>query len=277
MMIIDSHVQFWKYNKSRDSWITAKMKTLQQDYLPQQLAGTLQRNGVQGCIAIQTDPSPVETRFLSELSLTHPFIKGVVGWIDLQHDRVEEYLAEFAAQYPAIRGYRHSSIDEPAGFLKEKKIQRGIALLATYDYSFDLLINPRQLQDCIELVSKFPEQRFVLDHCGRPEVKRGKIEDWEMQIKELARYSNVFCKLSGLFTEARWKEWRAADFYPYFDVLFESFGTGRLMFGSDWPVLLLSGNYIQWKSLVEKYMENLSIEEREDVLGLNATRFYRVS
>ncbi len=275
-MNIDSHVHFWKYNKRRDAWITNNMKILQQDYLPEHLALTLKRNGIDGCVAVQADQSELETHFLAELAKTYPVIKGVVGWIDLQNENIEERLNYFS-QYPIIKGWRHIAQSEPGDFLLRQTFQRGISALQQYNYTYDILIYHYQLKSAIEFVAKFPEQKFVLDHCAKPDIKNKKIDEWKTLIKELAQHPNVSCKLSGLFTEAAWKEWHAADFYPYLDVVFKEFGTDRLLFGSDWPVILLSGIYVQWKSLLDKYMENFVEEDRQKIYGQNAIEFYSLS
>jgi L-fuconolactonase len=275
-MIIDSHVHFWEFDKKRDSWITSDMKILQQNYLPEHLAMNLKRNEVDGCIAVQAAQTELETHFLVELSETHPIIKAVVGWVDLKADRIEEKLDHFY-QYPAIKGWRHIVQAEPAGFLGGKEFQRGIQLFRQYGYTYDILVYASQLKEAIEFVNRFPDQVFVLDHCGKPDIGNNKIAEWKPLIKELAAHPNVYCKVSGLFTETKWKEWSAGDFYPYLDTVFEAFGTDRLLFGSDWPVMLLSGIYVQWKSLLEKYMENLPEEERQKVFGLNAIKAYNIN
>ncbi len=272
-MVIDAHVHFWKFDKKRDAWITNDMKILQQDYLPEHLAPTLKRNGVDGVVAVQASQEEVETRFLAELAVTHPIIKGVVGWIDLQADNIAERLEHFT-QYSSIRGYRHVVQAEPDDFLLRPNFQRGVRALKPYNYTYDVLIYHNQLKPAIEFVSQFPDQKLIIDHCAKPDIKHKKIDEWKVLMKEIAQQPNVYCKLSGLFTEAAWKTWSAAEFYPYLDVVFEAFGTDRLVFGSDWPVMLLSGIYVQWKSLLEKYMENFESEEREQVFGLNAKRFY---
>lgn len=251
------------------------MKVLQQDYLPETIASTLRRNGIDGCVAVQADPSEVETRFLVELAKTHDIIKGVVGWVDFQADDVVERLEHFAVN-PVIKGYRHIVQSEPHEFLLGKKFQQGVAALKRFGYTYDVLIYHHQLQPAVEFVSKFPEQKLVIDHCAKPDIQHKEIVEWRKGIKEIARHPNVYCKLSGLFTEAAWKEWSAADFYPYLDVVFEAFGVDRLMFGSDWPVILVSGMYVQWKSLLEKYMENYTEEDREKVFGGNAVQFYEL-
>ena len=272
---LDAHVHFWKYDKKRDAWITDNMKVLQQDYLPHTLAGTLKRNGVAGCIAVQADQSELETLFLAELAKTHPIIKGVVGWVDLQNENIEERLQYFS-QYPVIKGWRHIVQGEPDDFLLRPDFQRGVAALQPYNYTYDILVYPKQLKAALEFVAKFPGQKLVIDHCAKPLIAGKKIDEWAVQMKAIAQHPDAYCKLSGLFTEAKWKEWSPAEFYPYLDIVFDAFGTDRLMFGSDWPVILVSGMYVQWKSLLEKYMENYKIEEKEKVFGKNAMRFYNL-
>lgn len=273
-MTIDTHVHFWKYDRKRDAWMDS-MKVLQQDYVPETVESTLKRNAVDGCVAVQADQSEVETRFLTELAKTHPFIKGVVGWVDLCAEDVEERLQHFSDS-PSIKGYRHVVQAEPNDFLLRKDFQRGVRALKPFGYTYDVLIYHSQLQPALEFVSLFPEQKMVIDHCAKPDIKNKNIDEWARLMQEIGRQPNVYCKLSGLFTEAAWKEWSAGDFYPYLDVVFESFGTDRLMYGSDWPVILVSGMYVQWKSLLEKYMEHYSDEEKEKVFGLNAVQFYNL-
>jgi L-fuconolactonase len=251
------------------------MKSLKQDYLPAHLLPTLKRNGVDGCIAVQAGQSEYETHFLVELSKTHSEIKGVVGWVDLLNKNVEERL-QFFSQYSIIKGYRHVVQSEPADFLLREDFQNGIKALAAHQYTYDILIYHNQLKPALEFVSKFHRQKFVIDHCAKPDVGKKDIQEWKLLITEMAQHPNVYCKLSGLFTETRWKQWSAGDFYPYLDVVFEAFGTDRLMFGSDWPVMLLSGIYVQWKSLLEKYMENFVEEDRLKVFGENAMTFYNL-
>jgi len=274
-MTIDTHVHFWKYDKKRDAWITDEMKILKQDYLPAHLLPTLKRNDVDGCVAVQAGQSEYETHFLVELAKTHSEIKGIVGWTDLQSKNVEERL-QFFSQYNSIKGWRHVVQSEPDDFLLDENFQNGIRALALYKYTYDILIYHYQLKPALEFVSKFPEQKFIIDHCAKPDIGKKDISEWKILMKEMAQHSNVYCKLSGLFTETKWKQWSAGDFYPYLDVVFEAFGTDRLLFGSDWPVMLLSGIYVQWKSLLEKYMENFVEEDRLKVFGENAIEFYNL-
>lgn len=274
-MIIDTHVHFWKYDKVRDAWITNDMKILKQDHLPAHLIPTLRRNDVDGCIAVQAGQSEYETHFLVELSKTHPEIKGIVGWVDLLNKNLEERL-RFFSQYNIIKGWRHIVQSEPNDFLLREDFQNGIRALASYHYAYDILIYHYQLKPALEFVSEFPDQKFVIDHCAKPDIGKKDINEWRVLMKEMAMYPNVYCKLSGLLTETKWKQWSPADFYRYLDVVFEGFGTDRLMFGSDWPVILLSGIYVQWKSLLEKYMENFVEEDRLKVFGENAIEFYNL-
>jgi len=273
MPTIDSHIHFWKYDKEKYPWIDHQMKILQKDHLPEHVTQTFERNGIDGCIAVQAHTSEFETRFLVELAKTHPLINGVVGWVDFTASNVSERLEHFAA-HSIIKGYRHIIQSEPDDFMYRADFRKGIEALNVYPYSFDILIYPKQLEAAIDLVKSFPQQIFVLDHCAKPLIRKKEIEGWKKQIIQLSQFPNIYCKLSGLFTEANWKSWSAGDFYPYLDVVFENFGAERLLFGSDWPVMLLSGMYVQWKSLLEKYMQHFIPDDREAVFGGNAQRVY---
>jgi len=273
-MNIDSHVHFWKYSKNRDTWMN-DMKVLQQDYLPEHLLLNLKRNGFDGCVAVQADQSELETRFLIELAKTHEIIKGVVGWIDLSAANIEERLQHFSAN-DYIKGYRHIVQAEPAGFLMNENFLRGISALQKYNYTYDVLIHYYQLPDAVKFISKFPDQKLVIDHCAKPDIKNREMGEWKKYMQEISLQQNVCCKLSGLFTEAAWKGWSVNEFYPYLDVVFEYFGVNRLMFGSDWPVILVSGMYVQWKSLLENYMQDFDSEAKGKIFGLNAIQFYNL-
>ncbi len=274
-MVIDSHVHFWKYSKKDYPWIDKTMEILQKNFLPSDIELTLKRNNVDGCVAVQADSSELEARFLAELAVTHPVVKGVVGWTDLKASDIEKRLENFAA-YPVIKGIRHIVQSEPDDFLYDKDFRRGVSLLDAAGYTYDVLIYPRQLKAAADFTNAFPGQAFIVDHCAKPNIKNKEISGWKEGIYELAANPDVSCKLSGLLTETEWKEWSPADFYPYLDVVFDAFGPERLLFGSDWPVMLLSGMYVQWKSLLDKYMEQLLPEDKEKIFGLNAQRIYRL-
>jgi L-fuconolactonase len=272
-MVIDAHVRFWKY-ENQANWINKDMRVLHKDYLPEHLELNEKRNHIDGLVAIQAKQTELETRFMLEIAKTHPEIKGFVGWMDMTDERVKEKLEHFS-QFPIIKGWCYSGLDETGDVLLNEHFQRGISYLEKYKYTYDLQINNHQWAEAAALVAKFPYQKFVIDHCARPDIKHKGIDEWKTWIREFAKHPNVWCKLSGLLTEASWRLWHAGDFYPYLDVVFDAFGPNRLIFGSDWPSVLVSGNYVQWKSLVQKYMmDRFTTEERENVFGVNAVRFY---
>jgi L-fuconolactonase len=270
---IDSHQHFWRYDARRDSWITDEMRGIRRDFLPPDLEPTLASNGVGGCVAVQADQSLDETRFLIDLARRHPFIKGVVGWVDLRSPRLEASLDEFRAD-PLLRGVRHVAQAEGDDFLEREDVIRGISRLARSGLTYDILIVERQLPAALALTSRLPDQRFVLDHLAKPRVKDRTIEPWTTAIRELARRPNVFCKVSGLVTEADWRHWLPGDLRPYLDVAFDAFGAERLMWGSDWPVCLVAATYEQVLGTVVEYASALSQTEQEGLFGGNAARIY---
>lgn len=274
--MIDAHVHFWNYHKVRDAWITDEMKLLQRDFLPTDLTNEIKENNVEGIVAVQADPSENETLFLLNLAEKNPVIKGVVGWIDLQNKHVEKKLLYYS-NVPIIKGFRHIVQSEPKGFLLNEKFLNGIQYLHNFQFTYDILIYENQLQEAIEFVNKFPSQKFIIDHCAKPSIKNKSIHQWKQLMKIIAQNENVFCKISGLITEAIWNQWNEEAFYPYLDAVFDFFGTGRILFGSDWPVILLSGNYLKWKKLVEQYMEPFSTEQKQKVFRENAIAFYNLT
>ena len=273
-MRIDSHQHFWRYNPKRDAWISDEMAVLKRDFAPVELTRNMRENGINRCIAVQADQSEEETRFLLELAECNPQIAGVVGWVDLRSENVDERLAAFSNS-PKLRGFRHIVQAEPDDrFLLRDDFLRGVGRLARYGFTYDILVYARQLPAAVEFVRRLPEQKFVLDHVGKPEIKNKEMDGWAKGVRELARNPNVFCKLSGMVTEADWKSWRPADFKPYLEVVFEAFGTERLMFGSDWPVCLVAATYSQVKEVIEDYACDFSDAEKANIFGLNAARFY---
>src|ERR1041385_4130755 len=272
-MRLDAHQHFWKYDAASYAWIKPDWP-IRRDFLPGELKQLLEQNRFEGSIAVQARQSLQETRWLLELAERHEFIKGVVGWVNLCSEGVESELESFAKN-PKFVGVRHVVQDEPDDdFMRRADFLRGISKLERFDLAYDLLIFPRQITAAIEVVRGFPEQRFVLDHLAKPLIKDGVLSPWREQIDELGKFRNVACKLSGMVTEANWNKWTNPDFKPYLDVVFSVFGCERLMFGSDWPVCLLSGNYEKVFSLVNERLAPLRESEREAVLGGNAWRFY---
>jgi len=273
-MKIDSHQHFWRYDAARDAWITESMAVLKRDFLPEHLAAELTANGIDASIAVQADQSENETTFLLDLAEKNRRIAGVVGWVDLLSPRVGERL-EYFSRFSKVRGFRHVAQAEPDDrFLAREDFVKGIAQLRAFDFTYDVLIYPKQLPAAIELAARLPKQRFVVDHLAKPEIKSGNTAAWAAQMREIAQNKNVFCKLSGLVTEADWKHWKADDFKPYLDVVFDTFGVERLMFGSDWPVCLLAAMYGQVKQLIENYVKGYSEADKEKIFGGNAARFY---
>ncbi len=273
-MKIDAHQHFWIYNEQEYSWIDDRMGKLKRDFKPADFQEELNRAGFIGSVAIQARQSVEETRWLLSLSNQYPCIKGVVGWVDLQSEKIEDLLIEFAGEQKFV-GVRHLIQDEKdINFLLKKEFMRGIAYLQDYGLTYDLLIYPEHLKVAGKLVRKFPELKFVVDHLAKPAVKNKMLEPWATDIKDLSRYENVFCKLSGMVTEGDWENWKPSDFIPYMDVVLESFGPDRVMLGSDWPVCLLAGNYQSVLNLVLNYIKQCSEKEQEKIWSDTCISFY---
>lgn len=272
---IDSHQHFWRYSPATHDWITDEMAVLRRDYLPADLRPLLQAGGIDGCIAVQAAQSLDETRFLLGLADAHPWIRGVVGWVDLRSPDVAAQLREFAG-HPAFVGVRHIVQSEPdPRFVLGPEFVRGIAALAEFDLVYDLLVFPHQLPAAVELVARFPQQRFVLDHLAKPRIAKGERAEWERDLRALARCGNVACKVSGMVTEADWQAWRPDGLRVYWEVALDAFGPGRLLYGSDWPVCRLAAEYGRWLEVVEGWVETLGPEDRVAVMGGNAGRVYQ--
>lgn len=275
MPVIDSHQHFWKYDPADHEWINDSMSVIRKDFLPGDLLPILQQNNIDGCIAVQADRSEKETDFLIELAAANDFIKGVVGWVDLRAENIRERLAYYK-QYPIIKGFRHILQGEEPEFMLQPDFLRGIAVLKEFGFTYDILIYPKHLSAAIELVKQFPEQPFVIDHIAKPFIKDGLIDDWKHGMETIAQFPNVYCKLSGIVTEADWNNWKQEDFIPYLDIVVKSFGVNRLVYGSDWPVCLVAASYEKMIGVVKDYFASFSQEEREAIFGVNAARFYNL-
>lgn len=272
---IDSHQHFWKFDPVRDSWIDDSMQKIQRDFLPEDLLPLLQENQFSGCVAVQASQSEDETNFLIDLASKNDFIKGIVGWVDLRDKNIAERLHHFSKS-KKIKGFRHVVQSEANDFMFREDFRNGISALKPFNYTYDILIFHRQLSAAISLVNDFPEQKFVIDHIAKPDIKSGDILSWKKGIEEISKYENVSCKISGMVTEANWYSWNVEDLKPYLDVIFDNFSTDQLMFGSDWPVLNVASDYIEVVKTLEDYITKLSIEDQNKIWFENASSFYNL-
>ncbi len=273
---IDSHQHFWLYNSEDYPWMDESRAALKVDYQPPDLEPLLAATGIHGTVAVQARQIVYETEYLLELADQFDFVRGVVGWVDMRADDVEAQLEQFAS-HPRMVGVRHIVHDEVDDrFMLGGNFLRGLTKLKAYDLAYDLLLFPRHLPIAINVVQQFPHQRFVLDHIAKPFIKDGILEPWASDIRRLAAFGNVWCKVSGMVTEAAWGAWSQDDYGPYLDVVFECFGADRLMFGSDWPVCTLSGSYSEVVGIVENYIAALSADEQAKIMGGVAVDFYQL-
>jgi L-fucono-1,5-lactonase len=275
-MRIDAHQHFWRYNPDEYGWIDDSMSRLRHDFLPSDLQPELERAGFDGSIAVQARQTIAETRWLLELAEASESILGVVGWVDLQSNNVRSQVKEFS-ENPKLLGVRHVVQGEPDNrFMLRPEFLRGVATLEEFGLTYDILIYPRHLPVAAEFVQQFPQQRFVLDHLAKPFIKGREMEPWGSNLRRLAEFPNVWCKLSGLVTEADWQTWAAEQIAPYIDLALECFGAERLMIGSDWPVCTVAGSYSRTMNVVLDFLTGNSDAEREAILGGTAAKFWRL-
>jgi L-fucono-1,5-lactonase len=275
-MNIDAHQHFWIHNRSEYSWIDDSMAALRRDFLPNDLEPELKANGFQGSVVVQTRQTLEETRWLLDLAERSPSILGVVGWVDLGAPDIRPQL-KLLTRNPRLVGIRHIVQNEPDDrFLLQPAFLKGISAMEEFDLAYDILIYPKHLPVAADFVQRFPRQRFVLDHLAKPPIKSGEIEPWADGLRRLAAFPNVFCKLSGMVTEADRQHWKPEQMTPYLEIAFQSFGPGRLMIGSDWPVCLVAASYTRAVELIKNYIVRRSPESLADVLGGNAQRFWRL-
>ena len=252
------------------------MKVIQRDFLPSDLQPILQKNNIDGCISVQADQTETETEFLLELSDNHDFIKGIVGWVDLQVANIDERLVYYN-QFKKLKGFRHIVQSETdSEFMLRPKFKNGIIALSLYDFTYDILIYHYQLEQAIQFVALFPNQKFVLDHLGKPDIKSGEYALWQTNIKKLALHQNVFCKISGMITEGEWDDWKPSDFTVYLDIIVKAFGTDRLMYGSDFPVCTLAATYEEQLNIITAYFSTFTNLEKQKIMGDNALKFYGI-
>ena len=275
MKIIDSHQHFWNYDATRHDWINEEMRAIRKDFLPEQLAPILKENNVDGCVSVQVDQTTEETDFLLALAKEHSFIQGVVGWVDLRASNLEDTLENYR-DAKALKGFRHIIQGQAAGFMLQPNLIQGLKKLATRNYTYDLLIYAHQLKEANELIKQVTELPIVIDHVAKPNIKDSEMEDWKKEITALAKYPNVYCKISGMATEANWETWTMAGLQPYLDTVVAAFGTERIMFGSDWPVCLVASSYAKWLNGVQKYFNTFSSTEQEAIFAGNVIKFYKL-
>jgi L-fuconolactonase len=275
-MIVDAHQHFWKYNPQNHAWISEDMSVIRRDFSPEDLAPIYQKNKVHGCVAVQVDQTEEENRFLIDLASRHSFIKGVVGWVDLRATDIEERL-QFYSTIDIIKGFRHIVQGENDNrFLLGDFFTRGISFLKQFGFTYDVLVYENQLDQVEEFVKRFPDQPFIIDHIAKPQIRSRSIREWQARMTAIAKGDNVYCKLSGMVTEADWKKWTYADLEPYMQHVLECFGPERLVYGSDWPVCLVAASYEKQLGVVKQFIGSLSAREQDMILGENAVRFYHL-
>jgi L-fuconolactonase len=276
-MKIDSHQHYWHFNTADYGWMGENMSVIKRDFLPTDLLPELKSIDFDGSVAVQARQSLEETNWLLQLADEHPHIKGVVGWLDLQSEQAEEQIAAFAKHHKAV-GVRHVIHDEEdLDFMLRPAFIRGVQLLEKYDLAYDILIFPTHLTNTIEFVKQFSDkQTFVIDHIAKPLIKDGIVSPWKEDIVALAKFPNVYCKLSGMVTEADWNTWKPENIRPYLDVIMDAFGPERILIGSDWPVCLVAGKYSEVMQVVTDYISTFTEKEQDLMLGGNAAKAYKL-
>ncbi len=272
-MVIDSHQHFWSYSKEEFAWIDDSMSLIRRDFLPGDLDAEMSAAGVNGSVCVQARTCLEETRWLLDLADRHPLIHGVVGWLPLE--TLDGELEELAAR-PPLRGVREVMQGRPPGALLEKRFNSGVVRVGEAGLAYDILIFENQLEECAAFVDRHPGQTFILDHIAKPRIRERGLESWAERIRELSRRPNVFCKVSGMVTEADPANWTPDQLRPYFDVVLEAFNPRRLMFGSDWPVCLTGCGYSRWLGVVQSWCAALSGSERADLFSGTAIRAYQL-
>ena len=274
-MRVDAHQHFWNYDSERFEWISDDMAELRRDFLPEDLYPILQSSQIDGSIAVQAVEHLRETEFLLELSETYPWILGVVGWVEMAQDNLDELLATWSSNSKLL-GFREVLQSKEPEYMLRKEFIRGIHKLGQRGYTYDLLTYPQQLPAALQLVDACTNQFFVIDHLSKPDIKAGDWKAWKKSLQPFSERELVYAKVSGLVTEADWKKWRPADLFPYLDITLELFGPKRLLFGSDWPVCLAAGQYKEVLGVIESFADQLSAHEKEALFGGTAQEFYKI-
>jgi L-fuconolactonase len=274
-MRIDTHHHFWRYNPAEYGWIGPPLGLLRQDFLPQHLAEEMKQAKVDGVVSVQARQTVAETAWLLELAGEHDFIRGVVGWVPLVSPKVKDELERFAAN-PKLKAVRHVLQNESDDYMLRPDFDEGIKALRPFGLVYDVLIFERHLPQTLEFVDRHPDQVFVVDHAAKPRIREGILQPWKDRMIELARRPGVYCKLSGLVTEADWQAWTPSQLRPYAEAVLEAFGPRRVMFGSDWPVCLLACAYGRWCQVVEEFISKLSPAEQQRIWAGTAAEAYKL-
>lgn len=274
-MKIDAHHHFWNYNPSEFEWIDDTMDILKRDYEPKQFNNVLVENNIDGSMLVQVNQNEAENDFFHEYALKNDFIKGTIGWVDLKSKELNTALEKYQT-YKKLKGFRHIVQSEPNDFLLDPSFIEGVKSLYLKNYTYDILVYHTQLKSVLNFVRQLPNNRLIIDHIAKPDIANQKISQWANYLKEIAKHPNVFVKVSGMVTEANWKTWKKEDFYIYLDYILDYFGTDRIVYGSDWPVCLLSATYQQQLEIVQTYFGKLSKNEQDKIFGLNAIEFYQI-
>lgn len=274
-MRIDAHHHFWHYSAAEYGWIDDAMASIRRDFLPPDLQAEIRPAGIDAVLSVQARQSLVETAWLLEMAAAHSWIAGVVGWVPLAEPRSESILEGLAGRTP-LKGVRHVLQAEPESFFDSPAFNSGLEPLRPLNLTYDILIVHHQIPAAIRLVDRHPNQVFVLDHIAKPPIRDGAIQPWQDNLAELARRPNVFCKLSGIVTEADYQHWSYEQILPYMEAALAAFGPQRLLFGSDWPVCRVATTYSHWVHTVERFAQTLSVEERDAFFHRNAAQAYRL-
>jgi L-fuconolactonase len=273
---IDAHQHFWKYSAEQYPWIADNMDLLRRDFLVDDLRKVLREAGIHGVVTVQARQIVEETEWLLGLAERNDFMQGVVGWVPLVEEGVRHQLEKLSLR-TKLKAVRHVLHDEPDdSYMLREDFNRGVSNLKDFNLRYDILVFERHLPQTIEFVDRHPQQVFIVDHIAKPRIKDQMLSSWRENILELARRENVYCKLSGMVTEATWEGWSKSDLHPYFEIAIEAFGPGRLMFGSDWPVVLVASSYQRWLETVQHAISGLSPDEQTQVLGGTAKEAYRL-
>jgi L-fuconolactonase len=276
-VLIDAHHHLWRYNDRDYVWMSGAMTSLRRDFVMTSLEQVACESDIAGTVVVQARQSLEETEWLLDLAAQHSLLLGVVGWVPLVAPDVAQHLDRLAGD-AKLKAVRHVLHDEPDDlYMLREDFNRGVGLLHPLGLVYDILIFERHLPQTLTFVDRHPEQVFVLDHIAKPGIREGLLSPWKENLTELAKRENVYCKISGMATEADWKSWTPQQLRPYFDAALAAFGPERLMFGSDWPVLTLAGSYRRWVETFRSFIAELSGDEQSEICGGTAARAYRLT